>query len=279
MINKVDVLYCVEKKDINPLLKKSLQLCVQNFKLLNDIYIVTNDADGIKKLLFDLNLPVECHVLQDDEVISKGNIPGWFLQQMIKLKAHFICKTKYICIIGADALLLHPITEADLFSQGDQILYYNRYPFTPNHLEYERKRIINVAKILQCNPYNSYLLGDFIMELMIFNATYLIELLKYLSNIYGEDPIYRIIDNMSSDSLMDKTCFGEWTLYAVFLLDVLNLSICIKNSDSKFVEQLHSINDLYLHSPHAKVVHCVNKDIDKKQLSDVLGIVLEEELI
>lgn len=272
MYEKIDVLYCVEKRDINFLFKKSLQLCFCNFTLLNDIYIVTNDVDGVNALLDTIDIPVEIHVLHEEEILEKRDISGWFFQQMIKLEAHKICKTEYICIIGADALILHPVTEEDLFLKGKQIIYYNRYPFTLNHLEYERKRVANVSTILECNPYKSSLLGDFIMELMIFKASYLLELHEYLTKLYGEDPIYKVIKNMSAENVYQKVCFGEWTLYAVFLLDVLKENVSVRNSNSKFVEQIHTTKDLSLHSSEAKIVHCVCKNIEIKVLEDTLGI-------
>ncbi len=270
MNKKIDVLYCVEKRDVNQLFIESLKLCVRNFKLLNDLYIVTNDEKRVTQILEELQLPVKYHVLRDEMVLGSVNVPGWFLQQMIKLKVDEICETEYISIIGADALLMQPITETDLFEQGEHILYYNRYPFTLNHLEYERKRVHNVAEILQQKPYRSCLLGDFIMELMTFKTSYLKQLRRYLSEIYGDDPIYRIIKSLSSQTLADKTCFGEWTLYAVFLLDVLKLTIRVKNSNSSFVEQIHSSNDLYLHSHCAKVIHCVDKNISREMLMHAL---------
>lgn len=269
---KIDVLYCVEKRDINSILEQSIKCCIDNFELLNDIYVVTNDINRMSDFVHAGKFNAQVYVINENDIIADKDIKGWYKQQLIKLNAYQICKTEYICCLGSDALVLNHVGYDDLFYNNEQILYYNRYPFNQNHLEYERKRIENLANVFHITQTKSYLLGDFIMELMIFKKQYLIELTEYICRQYVS--LENMVKRFQCQSLFDKVSFGEWTLYAMFLLDVKQEKVAVRNSKSLFVEQLHSMKDCDLHNKEAKVVHFVNKELSYEMIKSVTGITL-----
>lgn len=267
-LRKVDVLICANERDIDYLLEQCLRACIIKFELLKHIYIVTNAEEKLKNKLniWQLNQN-KISIFTDEEVlgVEYAKLDGWYRQQLIKLSSDKVCKTDYICCLGADTVILRNITEEDLFSDDLPILYYNRYKTTCIHLEYERRRVENVSDILAVIPQKSYLFGDFIMDLMIFDRKILQELRTYLEVIFGSYPFLKIITN-SARNLYEKTRFGEWTLYAIFILDVLKIKVRIRNSRNEFVAQLHSQKDLDLFQFNSSVVHFVNKSLDKNYI-------------
>ena len=266
---RIDVLYCVEKRDVNNLLLKSINLCCENFTLLNEIYIVTNDVNGVNELLAGKACNFKINVINENTILkTEENIAGWYKQQMIKLLSYKICKTKYICCLGADAFILSPVTYKDLFYEDNPILYYNRYDFSPNHLEYERKRVENIAVLLGVTPEISYMLGDFIMELMIFEDSTLKELELYIKKLYGS--YYDLLSKLSATDLREKVSFGEWTLYAMFILDIIHKNVLVKNAKSTFMVQIHSRNDIALYKRNAKVIHIVSKAFSEKEVDELV---------
>ena len=58
------------------------------------------------------------------------------------------------------------------------------------------------------------------MDLMIFEANHLRGLRTYLEELYGNRAFSQILP-VSCSTLDAKSTFGEWTFYAVYILDVL----------------------------------------------------------
>ncbi|GGH58097.1 hypothetical protein GCM10008014_30380 [Paenibacillus silvae] len=276
-LEKIDVLICAARNDINFILEYAIKSCIQNFKPLKRIYIVTPDPDEIDRKLEEWQIDKEQIVLlNDSEVLTAEmmNLPGWLKQQIIKLQVEQICSTRYVCCFGADTVMLKPVTYDELFENDKAVLYFNRYSTPGIHLHYERKRVENISEILQTTPKRAFLLGDFIMELMIFDCQYLRSLMNYLNQLYGNNALASVVPD-SCDTYSEKTAFGEWTLYAVYILDVLNDSVPIRNSECKFVRHLHSANDLRRFQYDCHVAHFVNKSFDTIELTrrfEAMGI-------
>lgn len=265
-MGEIDVLYCVSQEDLNFKFTKSVLSCVKYFTLLRDIYFVTNNKNKLEDFI-DKNLKeLECDftVMDDNEIISELKIPGWYKQQIIKLRSYQFIRSKYICCLGADAILRDYITYEDLFYNNQPIIYFNRYLHTEKHLMYERERVKNVSQLLDVEPKKSLILGDFIMELFLFDSNVL-ELLEEII-AYKYDSYETLLKNVSCSKLSERNKFGEWTLYSVFLLEVLKVRFKVKNSRNVFVEQIHSKNDLIHHNCQAKIVHVVDKNISLHEL-------------
>ena len=269
----IDVLICVAERDMNYLLELSIKSCISYFTPLNDIYIVTNAKEKLIEQIRKWGIDYKSiYVLDDCEVLNEkyDYLKGWYKQQLIKLHSDFFCKTKYICCLGADAVIVQPVYWEDLFRLDMPKLYYNRYKKPCNHLEYERSRLEGISDILQVAPEKAYLLGDFIMELMIFDRDILHKLRKYLTSLYGDYPFTKVINNITDD-IVEGNKFGEWSLYSTFVLDVLHESFPTCNSRNEFVTQLHSESDLALYDYHSKIVHFVNKGFPREQVIETLA--------
>jgi hypothetical protein len=273
---KIDVLVCVGHKDVDFLLKYCLDSCIRHFRLLNNIYIVSDVPEKVRLLIREhINYQENIVIIHDNDVLDKEylSLNSWYRQQIIKLKANSICKTKYICCLGADTVILKDINYVDLFYKDNQIIYFNRYKKSEIHLTYERKRVGNVSKILKVTPFRSYLLGDFIMDLMIFDSDILKQLNDYLIRLYGTFPFLQIINNNASNFL-EKSTFGEWTLYSVFVIDHLNKKFRVRNSSSHFLTQLHTSRDLVSFNFDSYIVHFVDKNFDKSYIVNKLSLLL-----
>jgi Family of unknown function (DUF6492) len=267
-VPSIDVIICVAPSDIHYLFEFCLKSCLQNFTPLATIHVVTPTPSEVRAKLEQCNIPTDrIAVLGDSEVLSRPmmGLPGWLRQQLIKLHADRVCRSRHVCCIGADAVLLRRVTIDDLFEQGSSILYFNRYVLPSNHLHYERRRVEYVSRILQVKPKRSFLLGDFIMELMILDRQHLTGLRDHLARLYGPESFVGIVP-AQCDSLLDKVKFGEWTLYAVYILDVMNERVPVRNADCKFMRHIHSNNDLEWFQFDSSVAHFVDKSFDGTRL-------------
>lgn len=279
MKSKIDVLICLNYLDLNELFLFSLKSCINKFKLLNNIYIVTNNKKLVVEYFKEAKLSNKnIIILKDEDVLYEmtSKLDGWYKQQIIKLNADKICSTDYVCCLSSDTIILREININHLFRNNKPIIYFNRYRHPSNHLVYERKRVENVAKILKTVPAKSYLLGDFILDFTLFDIKILKSLKEYLFDIYGNDFFVKIIKN---DSIIVEykgivenkgINFGEWTLYAVFVLDVLKLDWPLKNSFCRYFNQIHNTFDLLNNNFNEAIVHFVDKEIDIELIKDKL---------
>jgi len=275
---KIDVLICVAEGDLGDIYEYCIYACMKNFKPLNHLYVVSPNSEKTKRFHIDRGLFVEkIKFLDDVDVISQAcnHYPGWYKQQMIKLRADSICSTRFICCLGSDAIILKPVYYDMLIKDEKAYLYYNRYRMPSIHLEYERTRLDNISKILQTTPKRSYMIGDFIMELMIFDRIYLNELMAHLYDLHGSEFFDKYANNIYAN-LQQKTMFGEWSLYSVFVLDVLKEQVPLKNANNQYMTHLHSPADLKDYDYSSVVAHFVDKNFDKNEISarleHILGI-------
>jgi hypothetical protein len=248
----------------------SLVSCINNFKLLGNIVIVTCAKDEVLYILKKQKLLSGEHritVFDDCEVLPQKliDLPGWSKQQYFRLHADKLCSTPIVACLSADTVFFKPVTGELLLHNNAPIIFYNRYEHTSKHLEYERQRVENVARLLKIHPTKSMEFGDFIMDFMLFEAGRLKELRNYLISIYGEDAFLQILPKQSH-TLEQKVSFGEWTLYAVFLLDVVKSDVTVRNSGNCFIAQVHSARELENFHFDAHIVHFVDKSLDLSKL-------------
>jgi hypothetical protein len=259
---------CVGERDVHHLMAGSLRSCIANFTMLNKVVIVTSAKADVLSVLDQADFArLGIKVLDDCEVLpaSMFDWPGWCKQQYIRLHADLICETPTVACLSADTLIFKPVIREHLFRGPRPILFYNRYPHTRKHLIYERRRVKHIARILGVRPERSWRLGDFIMDLTLFESGRLRELRQYLTGLYGNEPFLRILPRRC-DTLEEKGTFGEWTLYAVFLLDVLKARPPMKNSMNRFIAQVHSGKELVDFRFDTHVVHFVDKSFDATQI-------------
>jgi len=260
----LDTFICVHYRDLEYLFELALGSYLKNFLLKNELIIISNDKAVLIKYLKRKNLlHIPSKIYEDTDILNSDEqkLPRWYRQQIIKLKAYKFCSTDYFCNLGADTIFLQPVGENDLFHDGKPILYYNRYPETDSHLKYERRRIEHVAKILQLEPLLSRLYVDFIFDFFCFDRKILSELNNYLISLYGQNCYYHLLKDIS-DCRENRVRFGEWTLYSVFALDYLKANIVVRNSESRYLRQIHNPRVLATYNFDSKIAHFVDKHFD-----------------
>ena len=265
----MDVLICAALTDAENLLDLTVRSILRNFEPLNSIYIVTNGKSQVQQRLTGIQ-GLQDHpviLMEDRDVLSEEELclEGWVRQQIIKMRVDTFTQTENVCIIGADTVLLQKITWDDLMIQDTPVVYFNRDRYPSIHLEYERARLVNMAKLLQVAPQKSYLPGNFIMELIVFNGAYLWGLRDYLKGLYGDDYFLRIAPR-STKTLLEKLHFSEWALYSIYLLDVAKAPVQLRLSTSRYMAHIHSENYYKRFGYDAKIVHFVAKDLNMHEI-------------
>jgi len=109
------------------------------------------------------------------------------------------------------------------------------------------------------------------MDLMVFEAKLLCCLRRDLRLRYGTRGLAAVLPKTCT-TLEDKVRFGEYTLYAVYLLDVLRMPVPSRNSNSHFLAQVHSQTDLANFEFDSKVVHFVDKRFSMEYLKERLSV-------
>lgn len=259
---------CVHERDLDRLFELALRSCVRNLQPRRHVRVVCNCLAPLQEFLARTGLAhAIAEISEDADWLSSAELalPGWYRQQIIKLRAHRICETAACCCLGADTLLLRPVEESDLLKGGRPILYFNRYPEGGRHLEYERARVRHVGALLGLQTDLAYEYGDFIFDLFCFDRDYLHSLEAYLHRRHGPDCFAHLLEGRS-DSPAERGRFGEWTLYSVYVLARFAGEFQVENSDSRYLRQVHRAHDLTRFRFDSKVVHFVDKSFDVQDI-------------
>ena len=123
------------------------------------------------------------------------------------------------------------------------------------------RRVYNVARVLGAFPWKSIRLVDFINDFFCFNREVLVSLDRHMASLYGPDMYVRLLANL--DPARHQTRFGEWTLYSVYLIDVLAArDVATRDARDGYLEQIHSTRDLKACKFDSKVVHLVARGFE-----------------
>lgn len=263
----LDTFLCVHHRDVDYLLETVLQSYQANFQPKNRLFLITNDTAHLKQFLDRIGMGQDVILTADQDWLSKKELelPGWYRQQLIKLRSYEFCDTENFCNLGADTVLLQPITYEDLVDGDFPVLYYTKHRLPDQHARYERERLGYVGKILQVEPSNALRYVDFINDLFTFNGDTLRGLNAYLEKLYGSDP-YAALLNHLDDKMVNRNKFGEWSLYSVYMLDVLKRQMTPHNTRPDFLYQVHGRLAFFLYRWNTKVVHFVSKKLDVEQI-------------
>ena len=265
----LDTFICVHTSDMNDLFEIALRSYALNFKPRGKLTLVSNDVTALQEFIDRVDVDVPAILSRDDDWLTKQELtlPGWYRQQIIKLRSYLFCETDNFCSLGADTILLQPIDANDLLQDGGPILYYTqRTPFN-RHYRYERRRVNAVARLLGVEPTVSRRYVDFINDLFCFNRGKLIELNRYLESLYGPNYYYTMLQTLNGKT----NRFGEWTLYNVYLLDCLRDQGAIKNAAEGFLHQVRSPLGLRWHQFDSKTVHLVHKRVNIDYVKDQIA--------
>lgn len=259
----LDTFMCVHRRDVDYLLGTVLLSYRLNFQPQRKLTIVTNDRPYLQDALERLGLSgQEVQLSSDSDWLSSQelSLPGWYRQQVIKLRAYEFCETENFCNLGADTVLLEPIAGSDLVKDGLPVLYYTRHSPPDLHYLYEWQRVNYVGRILRIKPTVARRYVDFINDLFCFNRQELIDLNRYLQKLYGADCYYQLLKDFGKKPA-DQKKFGEWTLYSMYLLGHGGRAVELRET-AGFLRQIHSLRVLKRFKFDAKVVHFVGKNFD-----------------
>jgi hypothetical protein len=259
----LDAFVCVHRRDVGYLLETVLRSFFVNFKPRRNLMLVTNDLPHLQAFIDRMGWGSRVYLSSDNDWLSKDELelPGWYRQQVIKLRAHEFCETANFCNLGADTLMLQPVTMNDMTQDGLPVTYYTRHMPPDNHWLYEWMRVSYVARILHTKPTVSRRYVDFINDLFCFNRQEQIDLNRYLQKLYGQNTYYNLLRDMGTDPRNMKK-FGEWTLYTMYALDVVKRPATVRNTRAGFLSQVHSLRSLGRYNFDTKVVHFVGKNFD-----------------
>ncbi len=280
---RMDTFVCVHQRDVDYLLGLALRSYVANFQPKGQLTLITNDLPYLRAFIEPLGLGGQAQLSSDDEWLSsrERELPGWFRQQIIKLRAARFCSTENFCNLGADTILLQPIRYEDLVAGNMPVLYYTRHRLPDKHYLYERGRVRAVAQILGVQPERALRYVDFINDFFCFNREALACLNEYLEDRYGPDCYVTLLRDLDSSREADRNKFGEWTLYSVYLLDYLKRDLTLRDTRQGFLQQIHSRFGLRRYHFDTKVAHFVSKDFDidgiRREIQDH-GLMLGEQL-
>jgi hypothetical protein len=244
-----------------------------NFVPKGKLFLVTNNLPYLRDFIERQQLDCPATLFSDNEWLSKREqeLPGWYRQQVIKLRAYEFCLSPNFCNLGADTLLLQPITVDDLIAKDFPVLYYTPHLLPDPHIRYERERVDNVARILKVSGARAKRYGDFINDLFCFNRESLIALNDLLRDLYGPDYYVSLLHGLKT-APADQNKFGEWTLYSVYLLDYLQRDLALRSTRDGFLHQVHSHYWLPFYRFDTKIVHFVAKKLNveyiKRRLRD-----------
>jgi hypothetical protein len=258
----LDTFVCVHQRDVGYLLELVLRAYEVNFRPKNRLILITNDLPYLRAFCERTGVARGAVLTSDSDWLSskEQQLSGWYRQQIIKLRAYEFCETPNFCNLGADTVLLQPIEASDLIDNGFPILYYTSHPLPDLHARFERERIAQIGRILSVEPTNAEPYVDFINDLFTFNGEALRSLNGYLEQLYGEEPYYTLLSGLDGSTVRNQ--FGEWTLYSVYLLDVLKRQVTLRNTKTGFLHQVHSKLMLRTYRFNTKVAHFVGKDFD-----------------
>ncbi len=264
MSEQLDTFVCVHQRDVGYLLELVLRAYEANFRPKGRLVMISNNLEHLRAFCDRTGVGVGAALTSDADWLSRGEmtLPGWYKQQIIKLRSYQFCQTPNFCNLGADTVLLQPIELSDLIDEnGFPILYYTSHRLPDMHVRFEKERIKNIGQILQTPTPNAERYVDFINDLFCFNGTTLRDLNTYLERFYGDEPYVRLLRGFDDDSA-SRNKFGEWTLYSTYLLDVLKRPVTLRNTKPDYLHQIHSKLGLRTFRFDTKVAHFVGKDFD-----------------
>lgn len=224
--------------------------------------VLATDVPRMGEELADSVGSADVSVVSDESLLSarESKLPGWYRQQIIKLRAGEILSGDSFCVMSGDSLLARPLPATDLISPaGRPYLYVNRYRYPSAHLAYERRRVHAVAELLGITPTVSLVLGDFISDLFCFERSTLSATIERLQRRHGTQWTEVLQGRDTSPAHQER--FGEYTLYALTALELTTPRPPIRICRETHVLQLHSRRSFERAQFDAPIIHIVDKGI------------------
>lgn len=264
---RADCIICVSSEDILGLFGLSLSCCVERLRFVDKIIIVTPNPDAVHERLSSLPVGKDAlnriSVFADSEILSKKELSmcGWSRQQIIKLRAHRLSTKRHILSVGSDTIILREMEWEHFNRNGIQIIRRRPHISQDNHIKFERERCRNILKLLEIDiEKNQDLIADYIFDVFMFEREALTKLDSYLSYKFKDEYTARIFPQ-TVNGYLDMSLIGEWSLYSIFLIRILQSRHVIED-DSGFVRQIHSQREFESYEYDGYAAHFVRKDFD-----------------
>lgn len=267
--NQLNTFICVHKRDVGYLFEMVLRSYLLNFEPKGNLTVICNDLPFLRDFLAEKGLDGQVSLSGDADWLSQREmaLPGWYKQQVIKLRSYEFTTSDNFVNLGADTVILQKITAGDLVENERPILYYTRHLPPNQHYLYEAFRVFYTSRILQVKPLAAARYVDFISDLFCFNRQELLDLNRHLQKLYGDNYFAKIIEPLGTKDTNQKK-FGEWTLYNVFVLDYLKQKRVVRRSNAGFQQQVRDKEALNRFGFDTKVAHFVGKDFDPAYISN-----------
>lgn len=269
---KLPCIICCSTNDLEYLFEYSLRTSIKNIPFLSEIFVVTPNPSRAKRIVdknfSDRKLPIS--IIRDGEFLSnkESELCGWSKQQILKLRSNEISKAIHTLSIGADTVILKKLSSHNFYSDFEIIINYRQHKSANKHYDFEVERTKNIYQLLKINNPEKENLRDFIFDIFLFNDTVLDSLNSYLKKAFGSNYFLKIFPrNVSGYSDMVK--IGEWSLYTIFLIEILKIPFTFKDASS-LMTQIHTKDELKSYDYRHKAVHFVRKDFDKNKILQAL---------
>ena len=266
MFPKISILICVSEKDLSYLFESAVDSCFKRINFANNVYIVTPEPSKINHNIYRQaskhNKTVT--VLKDSDILSKSEqrLCGWGKQQIIKLRSYLFCNNEYVLNVGADTVILKDLNLSDFYDNSRIVIQYRKHKLLDKHYLYEIDRVKSVYRIFKIDSkINNATTRDYIFDVFLFRCDVLRKLEEYFikrNGRYGYVKLFpKIVNNF-----VDMGKVGEWTLYCIFVIEILKLDYVFRDGTKK-VRQIHSKRELEKYDYSDTAVHFVRSDFDK----------------
>jgi hypothetical protein len=254
---------CVHARDVDELFPLALRSLDRHFPAAGAVHVVTNDPDAVRRHLAREPVAVPVRVSADADWLTPAEaaLPGWYRQQLLKLRAHRLVDARFAVNLGADTLLLRDVPVTELVEGDEAVLRWSRHRLPDQHWFYERARVRATGRTLGVRPRRALRYVDFINDFFPFDRRVLLALEEHVTARYGPEPWTALLAGRGTTPKEQKR-FGEWTLYATFVLDVLDRRPPVREASGGYLAQLHSPRAVRGFGWDSSVVHLVPKGLD-----------------
>ncbi|WP_051683960.1 DUF6492 family protein [Blastococcus sp. URHD0036] len=261
------VFMCVHARDVDGLFPLALRSLDRHFPDAGSVHVVTNDPDAVQRSLDREPVTVPVRVSADADWLTPAEaaLPGWYRQQVLKLRAHRLVDAPFAVNLGADTLLLRDVPRTDLVDGDAAVLRWTRHRLPDVHWRYERARVRAVGDILGTRPEQALRHVDFINDFFPFDRRVLQSLETFMTERYGPEPWATLLAGRGTTP-KEQRLFGEWTLYATYVLDVLRQRPPVREASNGYLAQLHSPRAVRGFAWDSAVVHLVPKGLDVERV-------------
>jgi hypothetical protein len=265
-VTGLDVLVVASHRDYE-ITTQCLRNLIAYMPCRGKVYLATDQPQRGQELLDSLRL-TDVTLVPDEQILSAAELelPGWYKQQIIKLRSGMVLSGDVFCVLSGDTLLGRTLTREDLISSsGRPYLYVNRYRYLSLQLAYERRRVRAMAKLLNITPTVSLVLGDFINDVFCFERVVLDTLTQRLHDRFGRDWTHILAGRDARPA--DQQRFGEYAAYALAALELYAERPPVRICRETHVLQIHNRRSLRLARFEAPIVHIVDKSIPLAEIT------------